>query len=108
MRQRLGLWALLLTLSCNVSQGEYLEDYPHKSCRVAKRCDPEGFANLYGSLAKCEDVVRSYQESRAETCDYDADAAKECLKALDDASCNEYPEECDYDIFYDCFDEEEG
>lgn len=93
-----SLVALLpLLVACGVSEDKFKDKFAEKSCEVLLECAPgggtdSGFGSFFGSQEDCESLY-SFAYAFMGECDYDKKAAKECLKALDDASCDESPEE---------------
>lgn len=94
------LAAILMMLGCatNTDQETYPIMYASAYCRALKKCSRGQFESLYELMEDCEaDVGEAMNEfmsiSTEESCQYDNDAAQECLQQMSEASCEEHWED---------------
>ena len=87
------MW-LLAVLACGTSATKYPEQYANEVCTFIETCEGTTFAENYSDLDDCVDDLLDDVDVDAleEDCDFDADAAKDCLDAIRDAT-----ESCDAD-----------
>ena len=85
--------ALLLPLltACGLSRDKFEEQFPEKLCTLEMECMADGSDSgfsLFDTQQDCEAFVGLFIAMSAD-CDYDKKAAKSCLDALDEATCDD-------------------
>ena len=79
----LNLFVLATALSaCSLSEEKWQDKQPEALCDYYQSCDPPFYADRGGCL---EDVLG--EQPALGSCDYDPDAAAECLDALAGRTC---------------------
>ena len=106
MRALLALLLPIALLACGKSTNEdrYPEQVIKAQCKFAKECLPYAFYRDYSDVKDCVDNGLDYMDEMDVDygdCDFDKDAAKDCLRAYD-ASCKDAAD--DDDFFKDCED----
>lgn len=80
---------LLLLGACGVSEEKFQEQYAEKACTLTMECSADesgGF--FFDSQEECESFFALALSLGTDGCDYDKKAAKDCLNALDEATCD--------------------
>ena len=83
-----------------VSEDKFLEKLGQKSCQLAFECAEDDTEPKFNDQAECEEFwagITQAQGGEAD-CEYDGDAASECLDAINEIECNDQVDdipECD-------------
>ncbi len=90
---------LPLLVACGVSRDKFATQFPEKFCALEMECSSSGSDSgfsLFETQEDCEGFVGLFVALSAD-CDYDKAAAKACLDALDEATCDDdgFNSECD-------------
>ena len=90
------MFLLPLLLACAPSEEKFQERFAEASCEVLLECAADGSDSgfsmvLFDSQSQCVSFYSLVWGFLGE-CEYDKKAAKECLKGLDDLSCDDSPE----------------
>ena len=80
------LGALVLLAACGVSEERFKEQYASESCELLSSCDDDQVA--FADQADCEIFYGMLLDSTTASCDYSAEDASACLKAVQAASCD--------------------
>ena len=95
---RLGGTAVTLWLglaACGVSPGNYDAKFAKSLCRFYEECAAASFNEYYSSSRDCRSELEEQLSSDYyEDCTFDGRAARDCLRAVDEATRN-----CDYADF---------
>lgn len=114
MREALvGLFAVGLA-GCGYSDTSFINDYVDRHCDYALACYDEAALNFLGwdTEDACADDFGPEFSSEGLGCEFDKDAAKECIKQLKDVECAaagqdpEIPSICDA-VYSNCQDTDE-
>lgn len=95
---------LVLASSCGISEDKWPDKSAKAQCKFAERCSTAQFYYNYDDVGACVDDTLEFWEEYEDfylTCDFDADKAKACLKALD-TRCKKAGQTYD-DLFETCF-----
>ncbi len=86
-------WIPLFLVACGgVSQEEFDERYITTACELTIECAGQSSASTFfsfDSVEECEVFLTLFWNDAVANCDYNADAAADCLDALDAAECND-------------------
>jgi len=83
-----------------VSEDKFLEKLGQKSCQLAFECAEDDTEPKFNDQAECEEFwagITQAQGGEAD-CEYDGDAASECLDAINEIECDDQVDdipECD-------------
>ena len=106
----LGLVSLLSGCSLLSFKGDpldednFFEKYSEQICKVEKECFRGHYDSTWDDFDECvDDWSSSYEDVDYSDCDFDEDAAADCLDDMKAASCADYFEQ-DEDIFENCYD----
>ncbi len=80
------LLALLGLAACGYSEDAYEEDLINAMCNKMDECG--WLEELQWTLDEC--LNQSSEDTGGECVDYDGAAAKECVTAIEDATCDDY------------------
>ena len=91
-----SLFLLPLLVACAPSEAKFQERFAEASCEALLECTEGGSDSgfslvLFENQEQCESFY-SLAFSFLGECEYDKRAAKDCLKSLDDISCEGSPE----------------
>ena len=91
-----SLFLLPLLVACAPSEAKFQDRFAEASCEAILECSEggsdSGFSmGLFDNQEQCESFYSLAWGFLGE-CEYDKKAAKECLKSLDDLSCEGSPE----------------
>jgi hypothetical protein len=84
-----GLFAGALLVGCNPSETKFIDQYVAAECDYRVTCYDPAILQFYG-YADAEGCVASFGPefvTQHQGCTYDAVAAKQCVKALEELSC---------------------
>lgn len=93
MRHLLALWGLSALAGCGVDAESWPTEAARSTCRFSLRCAAANFYYTYDNLGDCreqnEEVLSDEAEAaEEESCTFDDEQARECLRALDQ-SCRD-------------------
>lgn len=105
--------AALVLMGC-YTEDNYPDTVAKQGCKRYKECERADFDNDYTSLGDCTEEtahdLRDFQDCYIDAgCEYDAEQAKICSKALRTESCEDWSEGAannDCDELYNCSDRE--
>ena len=80
-------WLLLLLLGCT-SEETFEDEFIGSQCALLMECQGETLA-LFDDAASCEAQYADWYVAWTEGCAYDPHAARDCLGAIEDASCDD-------------------
>jgi hypothetical protein len=84
-------WMLLTVFlgGCGMSSSNYLESYAEIYCdRITNECADDDFV-MFESASDCELFLNGFGSLAVADCDYDAKAAKDCIKEIEEATCDD-------------------
>lgn len=86
-----ALWWTMFLVACGgVSEDEFREEFTAKSCDLLFECaGDETTLFFFETPEDCRMFLSFVWTAVPDECDYDRKAAKECLQAMDDATCDE-------------------
>lgn len=100
----IGLVSLLAS-GCFREADDFVARAAELGCEQQKECDPDAFETAYqDDMDACiDDVVASYDD-QVDACEYDAKAARKCIREMKKLSCgDEVAEDGDCpQVFTDC------
>lgn len=82
--------ALLTLVACgDLDEEDFREEYTEIACQKAFECDAEEM-QAFGieNEAECEAFLSAFWGDTSE-CDYDEDAAKDCIEAIEEFECED-------------------
>jgi hypothetical protein len=78
----------LLIAACGPSRADFVDEYIEALCEWAMDCQEEEGRIVYEDQEECEEFGGTIiDESDFDDCDYDKDAAKECIDAVRNLDC---------------------
>ena len=80
--------ALALLVGCGLSEDKYATKIAVAQCALYEEC---GYLQAYGdTVAACESAIEELSKAYVtdETCDYDARAARQCLREVKETECD--------------------
>lgn len=88
MKRNLTVLGLILLTGCGLSEEKFAAQAAEKACSLYEEC---GYIEYFGGsydacVTQMEAATLAYVQSAE--CEYDAGAAKDCLKEWDDVSCD--------------------
>ena len=93
----MSTFVLLSFLAC-VTRDNYFDKLATVSCRKAKQCEPEEFAQLFETVNQCEGFYGTFLnlfvgDECLEDCDFDSAKASTCLSSARGTSCKEFSDD---------------
>lgn len=103
MSNRLTALLALCLIGCAIPEEDFAETYASTVCDRISECDKGDYENRYDSDEECEGQWADAADFFMDAADllggeYDEDAARECITAINDADCGEFESgdyECD-------------
>ncbi len=93
--------------ACSVDADNYTNKISTAICQQQKRCDKEWFFKNFGSIGDCVDEYQDYYYSldhELSRCEFDEQAAKECLDAYSDSCKKAGQDSSHFDVCFDVWD----
>jgi len=87
-----------------VDEDNYAEKVAEAACRVQKECAAGSFYDEWDDTEDCVDDLMDQAEDYEDyfdDCDFDAEKAESCVKALNEVSCQDYEDTLE-DAYEDC------
>ena len=80
--------ALLALIGCALDEARFSEEYAEALCERLEDCADDPSAAIgFDTHAECTSFVRHQADAAASSCEYHADEARGCLRAVDDGGC---------------------
>jgi len=95
-------WAIGLLAGCNlvISRDEYPEAYARAWCNAMEDCYEADFYGIYDDKKECREDVAANVAEIAEGLDllgdYDEEHARDCIRRMNSATCEEYAEDASF------------
>jgi hypothetical protein len=86
------LWLSVLLPACGLSEDNFLDKFANKSCDLYFDCEDELEYDLkWDDKGECVEFFEGITQEQGDEadCEYDEDAAHDCLAAIDDMECSD-------------------
>ena len=103
MKARLLLLSSLVATGCGLSEDKFLDKVSNKYCDLFFDCEEELDHELkWNDEGECVEFFKGISQPKGDEadCEYDSEAAHDCLAAIDELECNDITDfepipECD-------------
>lgn len=94
--RRMMLLALPALVACKMERDEFIEKLAQTSCELSEECSPDEFGATFDDTEECVNFYVGFMglmPDEEDGCNYDAGAARDCLKEAKAATCDDYDDE---------------